>query len=70
MINKIKDCFIAEIREKETMSQTLGKYIPAFDYVDNTLLVLSTKCGSVFIALFSTVMLTPVVKTSASFVLV
>ena len=60
MINKIKDCFIAEI----------GKYIPAFDYVDNTLLVLSTKCGSVSIALFSTVMLTPVVKTSASFVLV
>ena len=30
-INKTKDFFIAEIREREAMSEILSKYITAFD---------------------------------------
>ena len=44
-INEIKDNFIAEILERETMSKTLSKFITAFDYVDKTLLVLSATIG-------------------------
>ena len=38
-INRIKDYFIAEIHEKETMSKALSNYIAAFDFFDKTLLV-------------------------------
>ena len=31
-INQIKDCFIAEITERELMSKRLSKYIASFDY--------------------------------------
>ena len=45
-INEIKDYFIAEIRERETMSKRLSKNITAFDYFNKTLIVLSeTSCG-------------------------
>ena len=54
-INKVKDYFIAEIRERELMSNRLGKYFPSFDYFDKSLIVLSpivTTSGSVSIASF------------------
>ena len=38
---------MAEIRERETMSETLSKYIAVFDYFDITLLVLSSISGGV-----------------------
>ena len=31
-INKIKDYFVAEIKERELMSKRLSKYIASFDY--------------------------------------
>ena len=34
-INKIKDYFVAEIKERELMSQKLSKYIAFCDYFDN-----------------------------------
>ena len=37
-INEIKDCFIAEIRERKLMSKNLSKYIASFDYLDKLLL--------------------------------
>ena len=43
---------IAEIRQSETMSQTLRKYISAFDYFDNILLVLSATKVVVFLLLY------------------
>ena len=49
-INKIKDYFIPEIRERETMSKRLGKYIAAIDYFEKTLIVLFATCGGVSIA--------------------
>ena len=54
-INKLKDYFIAEIREREIISKTLSQYIAAFHYVDKTLLVLSAISGGVSIASFATV---------------
>ena len=57
-INRIKDYFVAEIKEKELTS--LNKYTASFDYFDKSLIVLSTKSGSISIASFATVIGTPV----------
>ena len=64
-INEIKDCFIAEIKEKELMSKRLSKYIPSFDYFDKSLTVLKTS-GSISITSFATVIGTPIGIASAS----
>ena len=69
-VNIIKDYFIVEICKRETMSKTLSKYIAAFDYFDNSFLVLSAASGSVSIALFATIIVALVEKTSASLNLV
>ena len=45
-INKIKDYFSSEIQERKTTSKKLSKYIAAFDYIDKTLIVLSSTSGS------------------------
>ena len=54
-IDKIKDYFAAEIKERELMSKRLSKYIASFDYFDKSLIVLSITTGSVSIASFATV---------------
>lgn len=54
-INRIKDYFIDEIRERETMSKKLSKNIAPFYYFDKTLLVLSGTRRSVSMASFATV---------------
>ena len=54
-INRIKDYFIVEIFDRETISKKLSKYIVAFDYLDKTLLVFSATSGSVFVASFAAV---------------
>ena len=51
-ISEIKDYFIVEIKERESMS---NKYIASFDYFDKPLIVLSTISGSISIASFATV---------------
>ena len=65
-INEIKDCFIAEIKERELMSKRLSKYIASFDYFDKSLIVLSVATGSISIASFATVIGAPVRMISAS----
>ena len=65
-INEIKDYFIAEIRERELMSENLNKYIASFDYLDKSLIVLSVATGSISIALFATAIEAPVGIMSAS----
>ena len=52
-IDEIKDHFIAEIKERESMSKRLSKYIASFDYFEKSLIVLSTTSGSISIASFS-----------------
>ena len=54
-INEIKYNFLAEIKEKESMSKRLSKYFASFDYFDKSLIVLSATSGSISIALFATV---------------
>ena len=68
-INKIKDYFVAEIKERELMSKRLSKYIASFDYFDKSLIVLSVTTGSISIASFATVIGAPVGIVSASFTL-
>ena len=59
-INKIKDYFVAEIRERELMSKRLSNYISSFDYFDKSLIVLSVTTGSTSIASFATVIGAPI----------
>ena len=53
-INEIKDYFVAEIKERESMSKILSKYIASFDYFDKSLFVLCVTTGSISIASFAT----------------
>ena len=46
-INKIKNYFVAEIKERELMSKRPSKYIASFDYFNNSLFVLSVTTGSI-----------------------
>ena len=66
-INEIKDCFVAEIKERELMSKRLSKYITSFDYFDKSLIALSLITASISIASFATVIGAPAGITSASF---
>ena len=54
-INKIKDYFNPEIQGRKTMSKELSKYITAFDYIDKTLIVLSSTRGGISIISFTSV---------------
>ena len=65
-INEIKDCFIAEIKERQLMSKRLSKYVISFDYFGKSLITLSVTSGSIYIASFATVIGTPVGIASAS----
>ena len=66
-INEIRDYFVAEIKERESMSKRFIKYIAFFDYFDKSLIVLSVTTGSVSIASFATVIEAPVGIVNASF---
>ena len=66
-INEIKDYFSSEIQERKAISKTLSKYIPAFGYIDKTLIILSATSGGVSIISFSSVIGTPAGMTSVSF---
>ena len=61
-INKIKDSFVAEIKERVLMSKRLSKYIPSFGYFDKPLTVSFVATGSISIASFA-----PVGMASTSF---
>ena len=65
-ISEIEDYFIAEIRERESMSKKLSKYISLFDSFDKSLIALSVRSGAVSIACFATVIRAPIGITSAS----
>ena len=69
-INKIKDFFNSEIQERKIMSKSLSKYIAAFDYIDETLIVLSATSGGISIISFTSVVRIPAGIASGSFTLV
>ena len=66
--NEIIDYFVAEIKEKESVSKSLSKYISSFDYFDKSLIVLSVACSRISIASFATVIGVPVGIASASYI--
>ena len=68
-INEVKENFIAEIKERELMSQRLSMYIASFDYFDKSLVILFATFGSISIASFASVIGAPVGIASASFTL-
>ena len=69
-INKIKDYFNFEIQERKTMSKKLSKCIVTFNYIDKTLIVLSTTSGGISIYSFTSAIGVPVGIASASFTLI
>ena len=47
--DKIENYFIEKINHRKSCSKKLSKYVAAFDYIDQALLVLSTTIGGVSI---------------------
>ena len=58
-INKIKDYFLAEIRERELISKNISKYIASLDYFDKSLNVSFILSGSISSASFASVIGAP-----------
>ena len=44
-ISKIENYFIEEINQRKSCSKKLSKYVTVFDYIDQDLIVLSTRSG-------------------------
>ena len=69
-INKIKDYFNSEIKERKTISKKLSKHIAAFDYVDKIFIVLSASFGTLSIISSATVVGIPIGLAGASFTVI
>ena len=68
-INEIKDYFIAEIKESESLSKRLSKYIASLDCFNKSLIFLSVATSSISIASFETVIGAPVGIVRATVIL-
>ena len=68
-ISKIENYFIEEINQRKSYSRKLNKYVTAFDYIDQALIVLSATSGEVSIISFTTIAGAPVGIASASLTL-
>ena len=69
-INKIKDYFNAEIKERKDIVKKISKYIVAFDYVEKVVIALSASFGTLSIASYATVVGIPAGIAGASLTLV
>ena len=69
-INKIKDYFNNEIKERKDITKKLNKYLVSFDYLDNIFITLSASFGTFSIASYALVVGIPVGITGASLTLV
>ena len=58
-INKIKDYFNNEIKERKDIIKKLNKYIVSFDYLDKIFIALSASFGTLSIASYASVVGTP-----------
>ena len=59
-INKIKDYFNAEIKERKDIVKKISKYIVAFHYADKVFITLSASFGTLSIASYATIVGIPV----------
>ena len=69
-INKIKDFFNNEIKERKQQINKISKYVAAFNYAGKVFIVLSASFGSLSIASHATVVGIPVGIAGASLTLV
>ena len=72
-ISEIENNFHQEINQRKLCSKELGKYVPAFDYIDKVLIVLGATNGAnggVSINSFTSIVGAPVGIASASFTLI
>ena len=69
-INKIKDYFNNEIKERKDIIKKLNKYLVSFDYLDKIFITLSASLGTLSIASYASVVGIPVGITGASLALV
>ena len=69
-ISNIENYFIEEINQRKSSSKKLSKYVAAFDYIDNILIVLSAATGGVSIFSFTSIVGAPVGIVRASFTLI
>ena len=69
-INKIKDCFDNEIKERKDIIKKLNKYSVSFDYLDKIFIALSASFGTLSIASYASVVGTPAGITGSSLTLI
>ena len=69
-INKIRDYFNNEIKEKKDITQKLNKYLVSFDYLDKIFITLSASFGTLSRACYASVVGIPAGITGASLTLV
>ena len=58
-INKIRDYFNNEIKERKDIIKKLNKYLVSFDYLDKIFIALSASFGNLSIASYASVLGTP-----------
>ena len=69
-INKIRDYFNNEIKERKDIIKKLNKYLVSFDYLDKIFITLSASFGTLSIALYASVVGIPADITGAFLTLV
>ena len=69
-INKIRDYFNNEIKERKDVIKKLNKYLVSFDYLDKILITLSASFLTLSIASYASVVGIPAGITGASLILV
>ena len=69
-INKIRDYFNNEIKERKDIIKELNKYLVSFDYLDKIFIILSASFGTLSIASYASVVGIPAGITGASLTLV
>ena len=69
-INKIRDYFNNEIKERKDIIKKLNKYLVSFDYLDKIFITLSASFGTLSIASYAAVVGIPAGITGASLTLV
>ena len=62
----IENYFHQQINQRRSYSKKLNKYVTAFDYIDNVLIVLSATSGGVSIISFTSIIGAPVGIASAT----
>ena len=69
-INKIKDYFYNEIKERKDIIKKLNKYLVSFDYLDKIFIALSESFGTLSIASYASVVGTPAGISGSSLTLI